>query len=465
MRFVPFAVLLLALPTLAQTPEVRFDLGQRLRAFEQALEASPPGAQRDQAVVGLKNLTTTFFSFQFGKAGQMLDEARLALTKAAVTDADRWAASLNVTPATRLLDVTAKELPVTLPPFYTVKATAPEKAQVTLVLVDAQGKAVATATTPLDKVTLSLSSPPPGEYTLRAEIAVGASKLTRTEQTVSVVERLKERLDTLTAATVQLRDKDRSTDRDSLLRLVRDLESLAAGKQLETNYPAHRLLKEAEDGVAAVLAGKPYYGQQRPGDYSLNLATKAGHRVRLWAPDQAKGGAPLPLVVALHGAGGSENMFFDGYGDGLVRKLAAERGWLLVAPAVGFLGGFNSEVLGEIEKLYAVDRSRVFILGHSMGAAATMTAVSTEPTLYRAAAALGGSGTVKASADLKKVPIFVGVGDKDFALSGAKALHERLKKAEVARVQFKEYANVEHLTVVQLSLRDVFAFFDATLEK
>jgi predicted peptidase len=122
-------------------------------------------------------------------------------------------------------------------------------------------------------------------------------------------------------------------------------------------------------------------------------------------------------------------------------------------------------MISEIEKLYPVDRTRVFILGHSRGAAQTMSAVSSEPKLYRAAAALGGGGAVTASDDLKKVAILVGVGSADFALNGARTLHERLKKAEVATVEYREYPNVEHVTVVQLGLRDVFAFFDRTLEK
>ena len=54
--------------------------------------------------------------------------------------------------------------------------------------------------------------------------------------------------------------------------------------------------------------------------------------VRVQVPRDMKKGQSVPLVLALHGAGGSENMFFDGYGDGKVARLCAERGWLLAAP-------------------------------------------------------------------------------------------------------------------------------------
>jgi hypothetical protein len=44
------------------------------------------------------------------------------------------------------------------------------------------------------------------------------------------------------------------------------------------------------------------------------------------------------------------------------------------------------------------------------------------PERFRAVAALGGGGRVRANAALKSLPFFVGVGSQDFALSGAKAL-------------------------------------------
>ena len=58
---------------------------------------------------------------------------------------------------------------------------------------------------------------------------------------------------------------------------------------------------------------------------------------------------------------------------------------------------------------------------------------------------------------------FVGVGDKDFALGGARTLHAALEKAGVKEVRFKKYENVEHLAVVQMALPELFAFFDKAL--
>ena len=57
-----------------------------------------------------------------------------------------------------------------------------------------------------------------------------------------------------------------------------------------------------------------------------------------YGPRGAAKGKPLPLVIALHGAGGSENMFFDAYGNGKIVDLCRKRGWLLVAPRLSFFG-------------------------------------------------------------------------------------------------------------------------------
>ena len=61
---------------------------------------------------------------------------------------------------------------------------------------------------------------------------------------------------------------------------------------------------------------------------------------------------------------------------------------------------------------------------------------------------------------LKTLPIFVGCGSEDFALSGAKGLDRALRQAGATRVTFKEYPGVEHVMIVQEALKDVFAFFE-----
>jgi predicted peptidase len=189
--------------------------------------------------------------------------------------------------------------------------------------------------------------------------------------------------------------------------------------------------------------------------------------VRLAAPKEVEKGQPLPLVLVLHGAGGSENMFFDVHGPGRVVANAQKRGWLLVAPRSGGLGTVppTAEIIDEVDKLYPVDRKKVFLVGHSMGAMQTVTVAQKTPQRFAAVAPLSGAGRIQASDALKKLPFFVGVGDQDVLLAGSRRLKEGLQKAGVERLEYREYPNVEHITTVIEALDDVFAFFDEAAKR
>ena len=143
-----------------------------------------------------------------------------------------------------------------------------------------------------------------------------------------------------------------------------------------------------------------------------------------------------------------------------------KRGWFLVttrAPLFAFSGPDVVRVVDALAKSYPIDTKRVFLVGHSMGAAQAVSAAGRNPGRFAGIAALGGGGGFRESDGLKKVPFYVGVGDKDFALGTAKALHAALGRAGVEKAVFETIENVEHLLVVQVALPKVFAFFDAAI--
>jgi dienelactone hydrolase len=276
------------------------------------------------------------------------------------------------------------------------------------------------------------------------------------ETSISVVPDLKNRLSALRDGLAAL-PKSSSTDRATLEQLVALLRQLADGRTLDTDYPAARLLREAEELLAALKAGKPYHGRDRPGEFWMSLAVPKGPApVRALIPEAVRKGKPVPLVIALHGAGGSENSFFDCYGDGLIARLCAKRGWLLVCPRDGLKTG----VIDEITRLYPVDAERIYLVGHSQGAAQAVAAAGRTPERFAAVALLGGSGGFADHEGLKTVSFFVGVGADDFALPGVRSLHANLARNGVRRNVLKVYPDVEHLMVVPLALPEVFAFFD-----
>jgi predicted esterase len=461
------AAALLALPAGASAQVARFELGQRLRAFDRALAAHPDRAARKRALPALLRATAAFFTGRSADAGRALNQARLALlSDKAPSPAAAWAESLYVQPAFRFVDTDAVELPLTLRAFYEMDAPLPEGARLRLVLAGAAGKEVrreVAVTAVPQKETLGLAGVGAGDHTLRVEILVAGQVLAQRALTISRTAGLRQRLVGLTRGLVGLRPKRAGTGAATAEQLLETLQALADGKTLETNYPADRLLAEAEAVVRAAAAGKEYYGPERTGQFWMRLVTSAGPvPVRVLLPAAAKKGKPLPLVIALHGLGASENLFFEGYGAGAIVRLCEERGWLLVAPRTA---GLNfaapvGAVLDEVARLYPVDRRRVFLVGHSMGAAQAVGAAVKAPGRYAAVAALSGGERVVKEKGLEQLPFFVGVGDHDFALRWSRGLAEALRKAGVQTVRYREYADAEHLVVVQIALADVFAFFD-----
>jgi predicted esterase len=470
MRFVAGSLLALVLASTAVGQFDRHELGRRLREFEIVYEAETDSAARKRATDPLTRAVNAFFTSVlrggFAETARGLDEARFALlSDKPPEDAIRWAESLALQLDRRFLDLTQDSVGIRLDAYYNAKAEKPKRIALRLSLVpEGKKEAKPVATFALDKLPLEEKLPltglREGDFELRAEIIQDDRSLARIRQSISLAERVKERMGKL--ATKQENTMKPTTDRLSAEHLGTILNSLLEGKTLETDYPAARLLGEAEALTTSMSGKRSFHGPGHTGQFWLMLATEGSSApVRVQVPDKVRDGKPIPLVLALHGAGGSENMFFDAYGNGKAARLCAERGWLLVTTRNGLAAG----VFEEICRLYPVDRSRVYLVGHSMGAANSLAAINRNPERFAAVAALGGSGRVVKSDALKDVACFVGCGSADFAMRGARGLHDNLKEAGVKKLVFKEYKDTEHLAVVQLALDDVFKFFDESARK
>jgi pimeloyl-ACP methyl ester carboxylesterase len=477
-RSLPLALccLLSLAPARAAAQADRFEIGQRLRAFESAWDRQQDPAARRRALDAVQGVVMRLFENRSAEAARLLTGAQNALYSADEPPAYvRWAQSLALRLGRRLADIDAAELPVSLDHFYPAKAEAAKGAALKLTLLTSDGKTVvASREVPITALPLETALPlkgarlDEGDHLLRAEIVAGGQVLDAIpEQTISLAAGLASRLTALRKGIAALPVQAASTDVLTLYELAGLLTRLADGRTLETNYPAARLLGQAEAALKAVQGGRRYFGDE-PGEFWLRLATgKGGSAVRLLAPDAVKQGRPVPLVIALHGAGGSENLFFDGYGNGAIVRLCRERGWLLVAPRTdGLVFDFPAAALvDEVSRLFSVDRMRVFVVGHSMGAMQAVRAAQEAPGLIAGVAALGGGMAVKASEALKAVPFFVGVGTRDFLAMTARALKDSLVRAGVHEVEYRAYPEVEHMMVVPIALPEVFAFFDKAAKR
>lgn len=93
----------------------------------------------------------------------------------------------------------------------------------------------------------------------------------------------------------------------------------------------------------------------------------------IYAPPSAFGKGPVPLVVLLHGAGGDEAMFMAAYGNGEAKRQAETHGCIIASPSTTAVMSSPAVLDALIDQTcadFSIDRSRVFVVGHSMGAAA-----------------------------------------------------------------------------------------------
>lgn len=461
MSFRLSAVLLLtAIPAIAQD---RYELGRRVHDLEVAWdEKDVDVAGKKRAAPLVNQAVQNFFKLNISGAARSLDEARHALDSAEPAPAAvRWADALYLVPESRAVETA--EVSVVVKPFYKVEGGAPKGATIRLKL--GNGKPIESS---LDKLPLTVTVPVkdvPGtdsaDFKLVGEILLDGKVLSTKSVGVSRVEKFAARLAAVKKLAAEVPKPPTTIEEATFLLLVRQLEDALAGKAPETDYPVSRLMFGAER-LSKVDA--PYYIPTRPGEFWLSIPTaKTTTVVRIRIPPKLEEKKSVPVLVALHGMGGSENLYFDAYGNGIVPRLATERGWIVVAPRVEGLFGAGAApnvpaILDELAKRYPIDPKRVYLVGHSMGAAHAVELAQKNPDRYAAVAALGGGGRVTKGETLKGVRYFVGCGTDDFALAGAKTLHRELEKAGVSAA-FKEYADIEHLLIVREAAGDVFKFF------
>ncbi|WP_437902059.1 hypothetical protein WME95_25680 [Sorangium sp. So ce327] len=218
---------------------------------------------------------------------------------------------------------------------------------------------------------------------------------------------------------------------------------------------------------------------------------------RVCVPNGWDGSSKLPLVMFLHGAGNDESSYLDQNNKQMV-NLADQHGVLLVSP-LGYQGAYGTflrlpAVFGqpeEAEKLlamrtpereraqelsekdvinvlelvlheYPIDRSAMFLTGHSMGSGGTWYIGAKYADYWTALAPMSGPFVQESGYPwdrLLDVPIFVteGTGATP-SLTGSRALRDWMMAGGYT-ITYKE-VDADHAGMVPLVLPDVFDFFD-----
>ena len=466
MRLTPLALLVLSTaPALAQAD--RYELGRRLHDFEVAWDQhADDAAAKKRAAPLVKEAFELYFQFDFPGVARKVDAARHALESSdRAPAAVRWADSIQIVPDKRVVDASTDDLTVTVKTFYKPEVFVPKIAMLRAKI--GNGKTIEAQ---FEKLPITIKVPikdvpgqPSADLKLTVEVVYEGQVVATRVVGVARVEKLSERVAAIKKAAKEVPSPPATTEQASQLLLASLVDDLAGGKVLETDYPASRLVFGSER-LATVT--EPYYIASRPGEFWLAIPTgKTQSIIRIRIPPKLEEKKkPVPILFALHGLSGSENLFFDGYGNGIIPRMATERGWIVVATRVsGPLGSGPAPevaaILDELSKRYPIDPKHVFLLGHSIGAAHAMQLAQKHPGKFAAIAALGGGAKITNPDAVKDLPVFVGCGNLDVVLPVAKALHKSLDEAK-AKVTFKEYEDIEHMLIVRESAADVFKFFE-----
>jgi predicted esterase len=241
----------------------------------------------------------------------------------------------------------------------------------------------------------------------------------------------------------------------------------------------------AETILAESKGGKdPFKG--KTGDFERHYVLEGANEImpyRVYVPKGYAASKATPLVIALHGLGGNEDGFFDNYQQ-LPPKLSEQHGFLLAAP-LGFRrdGFYGSslmsgdaasrrrseysekdvlEVLRLMKAAYNVDDSRIYLIGHSMGAIGTWALAAKYPQTWAALVSFAGTGSPALAESMKGIPQFVVHGDADNTVnvSGSRNMVAALKKLN-ANVTYVEVAGGSHTDVVVPNLAQAFDFLAA----
>jgi predicted esterase len=212
------------------------------------------------------------------------------------------------------------------------------------------------------------------------------------------------------------------------------------------------------DSLARVLTAMPGKGERLTVD-----GVEVPYRTLL-----PPGSAPAPVILALHGAGGDEHMFLDAYGAGRLRALAAAQGAIVISPgtnAVLRAPGAFAALIDAVARVRPIDRSRIVVIGHSLGAgAAWRLALQQRGRIAAVACIAGGCGTLPPGTTADSLPPLLLVAGALDPIANADRLEQASSAARAAgvTVTFERRAHYGHTLLVGDALPEVVRWLFAS---
>jgi poly(3-hydroxybutyrate) depolymerase len=328
---------------------------------------------------------------------------------------------------------------------------------------------------------IDLSGLPDGRYQLVVDTLDDTRTLSQTIQAFEIRQGLDAVVDRLEKAAASAPEALRA----SILFPVDRMRTVNRGVLPLTSFNPSADFAAAEAVATAAAAGlDPFVtakGQVRR-HYLLESANEI-MPYRVYVPTTYVRGTPHPVVVALHGLGGTEAQMFDSYG-GELAKVAEQHGVIVASPLgyrsdgwYGWQGSINRndpealrsvqrseedvlQVLKQVQQHYTLDKSRVYLMGHSMGAIGTWHLGPKYPEVWAALGPVAGIGDPTALEQMRNLPQFVVHGDADptVAVTFSRAMVARMRALGMNHT-YIEVPGGNHTNIVAPNLAAMFEFF------
>lgn len=455
-------------------PVTRADLGTSLKRFERRYAANPPaGARVAELSRAFDQATTSFFFGNYAEVVKGIEGAAAMLSANGPSDAERVAASLKfrLTPSAYVLGSGAAP-GFRLTSMYEVTLASESAIVLKLRVVNEAGEKIheqpievqGAASTRIDilgTLTIDLTKLKRGNHRVELVTAEGAAFAVLNWPAVERSpaqgrEANAARLAPLSFDSPALQQALASARaRNALL-----LDPPGEDRVIEFVIDRSALEASVADEVERLAAGEnPYF--HRKGDY-WRVFKREGDEIplRVYCPAGLDVGKPVPVVVAWHGYGGDENLFPEGYGAGLVKRLADQHGFLLVCPLTyPFLNSpvVFDRLLEVIGHDYTIDASRVYVMGHSLGAACAASIAPRRADRIAAACLFAGGSNLADADRLPPTVVFLGGAD---LVSPPERSRPGVQAAigKGLPVELREKPDLGHTILVSESLADGVTF-------
>ena len=190
-----------------------------------------------------------------------------------------------------------------------------------------------------------------------------------------------------------------------------------------------------------------------PSDARLLRRSLNERPYRLWVPADYDGSRSYPLVMFLHGGGGrgrdNERHLLDGNGMLVNMFVTAQPRFpsIVLAPQTDSEHAVEPTVavLRHVLKEYRVDRTRMYLIGQSLGGYGALDLLAGEPTLFAAAVVIAAGGPASRARRYAVLPTWFFHGERDdvVPVEQPRRIVAAIKRAG-GSVRYTEYSGEGH---------------------